>query len=93
MRRLQKYVLDCIHQRGYGITENESIPEYNVRQYLKATEEMGEIARYLFDRQSPPATEIADVIIPLLAMAEMLNYDLETAITEKVENDIERGIR
>jgi len=88
---LQRRVYDAVAARGYV---DGWLPQRLIeRQVIKAVEELGEVARYVFDGQMPPAREIADVVIPLLVAAEVAGYDLERAILDKVQRDVGRGIR
>ncbi len=70
MSDLQYQVYAAVAARGYrdGWTPEEFVR----RQFLKSVEELGECFRHLFDGRLPPAEEMADVIIPLLAAAEVM---------------------
>ena len=88
---LQRTVYCNVTQRGYlkGRTPWDVVQ----RQTLKAMEEIGEIARCVFDGEYPPASEIADVAIPLFVMAQECGYDLLAEVLRKSTADIERGVR
>ena len=88
---IQRTVYRNVTQRGYlnGRTPWDVVQ----RQTLKAMEEIGEIARCVFDGEYPPASEIADVAIPLFVMAQECGYDLLAEVLRKSTADIERGIR
>lgn len=88
---LQRRVYDAVAARGYV---DGWLPQRLIeRQVIKALEELGEVARYVFDGRIPPAGELADVVIPLLVAAETAGYDLGTAILDKVQRDVQRGVR
>lgn len=91
MSDLQYQVYAAVAARGYrdGWTPEEFVR----RQFLKSVEELGECFRHLFDGRLPPAEEMADVIIPLLAAAEVMEMDLERVILEKAVGDVKRGVR
>ena len=95
MINLPQAVYQSLVERGYGMEHYkvESVADYNRLQMLKALEEFGEIARYVFDGQSPPESELADACIPLLAMFHVCGYNFEKAVLEKATNDIKRGRR
>jgi len=92
MENLQREVYAAVARRGYldGRTPEDIIR----RQVIKAMEELGEVARYVFDgHRPPPVAELADVVIPMLVIAEEADYDLLAAVLEKSRKDIERGVR
>lgn len=90
---LQSDVYVAVKARGY-IPCPHSVGWLIGKQLVKAMEELGEVARHVFDGvEMPPAHEIADVIIPLLVMSEELGYDIEQAIRDKVNGDVARGVR
>lgn len=89
---IQEIVYLNVHQRGYleGYTPQQVI----ARNVIKAIEELGEVARVVFDGKSPPLDEIADVIIPLLVIAaEIDDGDVLTTILAKSTADVGRGVR
>lgn len=88
---IQKTVYNNVARRGYL---DDMTPDHIInRQVLKSLEEFGEVARHLFDGKRPPVTELADVVIPLLVIAEECGYDLLAAIERKSADDISRGVR
>ena len=88
---LQRTVYRNVTQRGYlnGRTPWDIVD----RQLKKAMEELGEVARCVFDGEYPPASEIADVAIPLFVMAQECGVDLLAEVLRKSTADIERGDR
>jgi NTP pyrophosphatase (non-canonical NTP hydrolase) len=88
---LQHTVYRNVTKRGYlnGRTPWDVVQ----RQTLKAVEELGEVARCVFDGEYPPASEIADVAIPLFVMAQECGVDLLAEVLRKSTADIERGVR
>lgn len=91
MNNLQRRVYANVSNRGYL---DEKTPDHIIRQQLlKSIEELGEVARYLFDGSRPPVEEIADVVIPLLVMSEECGYNLLDAVASKSLADVARGIR
>jgi len=87
---LQQTVLDAVQRRGYARGNYATEAR---QQILKAREELGECARYVFDGRAVPVAELADVAIPLLVLAALQGDDLEDAIRRKVAADVERGVR
>ena len=90
MSDLQNTVFAAVRARGYAT--GEYLHELR-QQILKAQEELGECARYVFDGRAIPASELADAVIPLLVAAALQGDDLEDAIRRKVAADVERGVR
>jgi NTP pyrophosphatase (non-canonical NTP hydrolase) len=88
---LQRTVYRNVTQRGY--LEGRTPWDVVQRQTLKAVEEIGEVARCVFDGEYPPASEIADVAIPLFVMAQECGVDLLAEVLRKSTADIERGVR
>ena len=87
---LQQTVLDAVQRRGYARGNYATEAR---QQTLKALEELGEVARYVFDGRAVPVAELADVAIPLLVLAALQGDDLLAAILEKAQRDVERGRR
>lgn len=88
---LQQIVYTNVYRRGYL---SDRTPDHIINsQLLKSVEELGEVARHVFDGRRPPVEEIADVVIPLLVMAEECGYDLLSVIDEKSRSDVWRGVR
>jgi len=91
MYETQRLVFESVAARGYV---DGWLPKRLVeRQLIKAVEELGEVARCVFDGQEPPVEELADVVIPLMVAAEVLGEDLLQAVREKVQDDVRRGVR
>ena len=88
---LQRTVYCNVTQRGY--LEGRTPWDIVDRQLKKAMEELGEVARCVFDGEYPPASEIADVAIPLFVMAQECGVDLLAEVLRKSTADIERGVR
>jgi NTP pyrophosphatase (non-canonical NTP hydrolase) len=88
---LQRTVYRNVTQRGY--LEGRTPWDVVQRQLLKAVEELGEVARCVFDGEYPPASEIADVAIPLFVMAQECGVDLLAEVLRKSTADITRGVR
>lgn len=88
---LQRTVYRNVTQRGY--LEGRTPWDIVDRQLKKAMEELGEVARCVFDGEYPPASEIADVAIPLFVMAQECGVDLLAEVLRKSTADIERGVR
>ena len=88
---LQRTVYKNVTQRGYlnGRTPWDIVDW----QLKKAMEELGEVARCVFDGEYPPASEIADVAIPLFVMAQECGVDLLAEVLRKSTADITRGVR
>ena len=88
---LQRTVYCNVTQRGYlnGRTPWDIVD----RQLKKAMEELGEVARCVFDGEYPPASEIADAAIPLFVMAQECGVDLLAEVLRKSAADITRGVR
>jgi len=88
---IQRTVYRNVTKRGYlnGRTPWDVVQ----RQALKAVEELGEVARCVFDGEYPPTSEIADVTIPLFVMAQECGYDLLAEVLRKSTADITRGVR
>ncbi len=90
MLGIQKIVYAALLARGYLTGD---ITEETIQQVLKALEELGEVARHVFDGKAIPASELADVVIPLLAIAELQGDDLLVEVLAKVQADVARGRR
>lgn len=91
---LEKKVYELLAKRGYDVCSfGVGVDGYLKYQFIKSSEEFGEIARHLFDDKTPPAEEIADTVIPLLAMCAVLGYDFEQEVLRKASGDVERGVR
>jgi len=88
---LQRTVYRNVTKRGYlnGRTPWDIVD----RQLKKAMEELGEVARCVFDGEYPPASEMADVVIPIFVMAQECGVDLLAEVLRKSTADIERGVR
>lgn len=89
---IEKKIYELLSKRGYGV---DTVYEFHYikQQVLKGLEELGEVARHVFDGENPPAEEVADVIIPMAAICAVLGYDLEEEVVKKASGDISRGIR
>lgn len=88
---IQRTVYRNVTQRGY--LEGRTPWDIVDRQLKKAMEELGEVARCVFDGEYPPASEIADVAIPLFVMAQECGVDLLAEVLRKSTADIGRGVR
>ena len=91
LNNIQRTVYRNVTQRGY--LEGRTPWDIVDRQLKKAMEELGEIARCIFDGEYPPASEMADVVIPILVMAQECGVDLLAEVLRKSKADIERGVR
>jgi NTP pyrophosphatase (non-canonical NTP hydrolase) len=91
MDETQRLVFESVAARGY--VDGYLLSELIERQLIKAVEELGEVARCVFDGREPPVEELADVAIPLFVMASVMRVDLLRAVREKVQNDVMRGVR
>lgn len=89
---IESMVYNLVSERGYGKGDLTDL-EYVNRQVLKALEELGEVARHIFDGNLPPREEIADVAIPLLCICGVLDYNFTVVVLNKAANDINRGVR
>jgi NTP pyrophosphatase (non-canonical NTP hydrolase) len=87
---LQRTVFEAVRARGYL----QGAPSAEIRQQvLKAVEELGEVARCVFDGRAVPVAELADVVIPLLNIAQLQGDDLLAAVLDKALRDRGRGVR
>jgi NTP pyrophosphatase (non-canonical NTP hydrolase) len=89
---IQHEILRNIQSRGYA---TGNVPETVKQQVLKSVEEMGEVARHIFDGHMPPVDELADVCIPMFCAAALLSYDTDLlqVMLDKSKGDIGRGVR
>jgi len=80
-----------VQRRGYF---DGRVPRDIVKQQvLKAVEELGEVARHVFDGEMPPVSELADVVIPMFIIAHEIERDLLTEVRRKSAADVRRGVR
>lgn len=78
LRELQKEVYQNKLDKGFNTT--------NIAQeFCRAHEELSEAFKKHHRNQGGVAEELADVAIFLLGMAEILDFDLEKEILEKIE--------
>lgn len=78
LRELQKEVYQNKLDKGFNTT--------NIAQeFCRAHEELSEAFKKHHRNQDGVAEELADVAIFLLGMAEILDFDLEKEILEKIE--------
>jgi NTP pyrophosphatase (non-canonical NTP hydrolase) len=94
--RLQNLIHANVFERGYL----RGKPEAEIRQQvLKALEELGEVARHVFDGKPVPFEELADVVIPMFNIAAIqdqsgiLEGDLVDVSLRKSSGDVGRGRR
>ncbi|MCX6754315.1 MAG: hypothetical protein NTU81_00595 [Candidatus Nomurabacteria bacterium] len=83
LKELQKEVLRNKLQKGFNTTDV-------ALEFCRAHEELSEAFSKFNKNQDGVAEEFADVAIFLLGMCEILGYDLEKELVEKIEKNKNR---
>jgi NTP pyrophosphatase (non-canonical NTP hydrolase) len=78
LKELQKEVMRNKIEKGFNTTDV-------ALEFCRAHEELSEAFSKFSKSQEGVAEELADVLIFLLGMCEILNYDLEKELVRKVE--------
>ena len=82
MHPLQVKVCNAVAERGYLNKPTLTLFKDNT---LKAVEEFGEVLGFVNGRETPPAYELADVVIPCLVMARLAQHDILPEIELKTK--------
>jgi len=90
IKEIQKELMDFVNKR-IKKEKTQLTPEIS---YIHLTEEVGELARQLFNKnfrkdsydERNVKEEIADVILESLALASLFNMDLEKELLGKIDN-------
>lgn len=83
LKELQKEVMRNKIEKGFNTTDI-------AREFCRAHEELSEAYSKYEKGEDGVAEEFADVAIFLLGMCEMLGYDLEKELVEKIEKNKRR---
>ena len=83
LKELQKEVMRNKIEKGFNTTDVSA-------EFCRAYEELSEAYSKYSKGQDGVAEEFADVAIFLLGMCEMLGYDLEKELVEKIEKNKNR---
>jgi NTP pyrophosphatase (non-canonical NTP hydrolase) len=83
LKELQKEVMRNKIEKGFNTTDI-------AREFCRAHEELSEAYSKYEKGQDGVAEEFADVAIFLIGMCEMLGYDLEKELVEKIEKNKRR---
>lgn len=86
LKELQKEVMRNKLEKGFNTTDI-------AREFCRAHEELSEAYSKYEKGQNGVAEEFADVTIFLLGMSEILGYDLEKELVEKIEKNKNRKYR
>lgn len=83
LKELQKEVMRNKLEKGFNTTDVAS-------EFCRAYEELSEAYSKYNKNQDGVAEEFADVMIFVLGMCEILGYDLETELVNKIEKNKNR---
>jgi len=83
LKELQKEVLKNKKEKGFNTTDM-------ALEFCRAYEELSEAFSKYNKGQEGVAEELADVLVFLLGIAEIMNFDLEKELLEKIEKNKKR---
>src|SRR3981081_2916251 len=86
LRALQKEVMKNKLEKGFNTSDL-------ALEFCRAYEELSEAFSKLNHREEGVGEELADVVIFLLGMCEILGIDLETELTQKIAKNRSRKYR